>query len=170
MRSSVWVLEHVEGLRCVLDHKTMVVPEQASSRVQRVALGDWAIIHRSSGAFHNPARDASRLNGVRSVAERPRERVVATAGRKFTFAVAIAIAMILRARTGPPRESTGTTAIGRQAACGLRQHCQSSPIAINEHDFAAMEDTRGAWKAATFEEPRPQHSPLHPWRANPGHV
>lgn len=136
----VWVFGEIEGLRWVLDRRTMAFPKHAARRLQRLAAGDRAVLYVTRGAFHNPTRDRARLAGAVTVtsAVRAAEPVI-IAGKPFTWLCEIEVDIVLPEREGPEVRHLADQLefVRRPEVWG--QYFRQSPISVSEVDFRRLE-------------------------------
>ena len=147
MNRWVWVFGEIEGLRWVLDRRTMAFPQHADRRVQRLAAGDRAVLYVTRGAFHNPTRDRARLAGVVTLASAVRAaEPVIIAGQPFAWLCDIEIDIVLREREGPEvhRLADKLELVRRPEAWG--QYFRQSPISVTEGDFRRLEAAVAAFE------------------------
>lgn len=62
------VLADKEGLRWVLDHSRMAFSERIGLRARKMKVGEPLILYTARGAFGNPTRDQSQLQGLATIA------------------------------------------------------------------------------------------------------
>jgi hypothetical protein len=140
MNRWVWVFGEIEGLRWVLDRRTMAFPEHAARRVQRLATGDRAVLYVTRGAFHNPTRDRAHLAGVVTVTSPVKGgEPVIIAGQPFTWFCNIDVDISLPEREGPEVHHLveQLELVRRPEVWG--QYFRQSPIAVSEDDFRRLE-------------------------------
>lgn len=136
----VWVFGEIDGLRWVLEQRTMAFPQSATSRIRPMATGDYAILYTARSAYNNPTRDEARLFGAATVASQLErsEPPVEIAGREFPWLCRIEIDRVLPERTGPSVRALAPTldVVRKPETWGA--YFRQSPIRISEDDFERM--------------------------------
>jgi hypothetical protein len=106
MPPSSWlvILAHVAGLRWVRAKRRMAFSVAQSRRALRMGVGDELFLCTARGAFNNPTRDVSQLQGLAHLisAVRPFRKPLDIGGRLFATGCHLEFAVFLPERAGIP--------------------------------------------------------------------
>jgi hypothetical protein len=137
-------------LRWVLKNNRMAFSPGTCRRAARIQKGDPVVLYVGRGAYHNPTRDRSQIIGVGTVesAIRPLARPIEIAGREFTCACDLSLALIFPERDGVPVEPLvpRLTFIPRKEIWG--QYLRTGLVEISAADVRTISSAMNKWKQA----------------------